>query len=254
MSRLPHRVRVGAVASAVAAAAAAATAAASGGAAATPSLTPTALHHASVLSAVNRLPHYFPGVVHWEVSTSLRHYGTTDWNTNTIRISAFTPANLLYSVVAHEWSHEVQAYDYHRDFPSIVRSLNRHFGGGGATGQRGVEYSADCMAIMQGATWTDYTSCHNKKWRHYAKRLLAGHRLGGLHRHVHKSVTPAAVVTKPKHKHPHKPAASAPAPAPAAPQPAPAPTAYAIPDPNGSSTQTAPSQSAPSGQSPWWWY
>jgi hypothetical protein len=34
--------------------------------------------------------------------------------------------------------------------------MNRHFGGPGRSGSRGVEFSADCMAILQGATWTHY--------------------------------------------------------------------------------------------------
>ena len=131
-------------------------------------------------SAIDTLPNYFPGVVHWKLSTSWKHYGTTDWDTNTITISAFTPLSLLYSVVAHEWSHEVQAYDYRGDLWAGVKAMNGHFGGGGASGQRGIEYAADCMAILQGATWTDYTPCHNKKWRGYAKRLLSGHRLKAL--------------------------------------------------------------------------
>ena len=64
------------------------------------------MRHVNLVSAVNSLPNYFPGVVHWRISTSWKHYGTTDWDTNTITISAFTPLSLLYSVVAHEWSHE----------------------------------------------------------------------------------------------------------------------------------------------------
>ncbi|MGN6475289.1 MAG: hypothetical protein ACTHK4_16790 [Mycobacteriales bacterium] len=259
MSRLQSRVRTGAVASAVVAAATAAAFVPYGGASAAAPASVVSAVHADLRSALKRLPDYFPGVVHWEVSTSLRHYGTTDWETNTIRISAFTPANLIYSVVAHEWSHEIQAFDYHRDFPGIVRSLNRHFGGPGATGQRGVEYSADCMAILQGATWTNYTACHNKTWRHDAKRLLAGHALGKAHRHSHKNSKPAPVAApkpKPKHKSTHKTThkTGSSSSAPAAPAPQPAPTAYSIPDQNGSATQNPPSQSQPSGQSPWWWY
>jgi hypothetical protein len=262
MSRLQSRVRTGAVASAVVAAATAAAFVPYGGASAAAPASVVSAVTADVHSAIKRLPDYYPGIVHWQVSTSLQHYGTTDWNTNTIRISAFTPVSLLYSVVAHEWSHEIQAFDYHRNFPGIVRSLNRHFGGPGATGQRGVEYSADCMAILQGATWTDYTSCHNTKWRHYARRLLNGHRLGGAHRQASTPAVPAAPKPKPKpkHKSKHKHHGSAPAPAPAtpaAPQPMPAPTSYSIPDPNGSSsssTQNPPSQGSSSGQNPWWWY
>jgi hypothetical protein len=69
------------------------------------------------------------------------------------------------------------------------------------------------MAILQGATWTDYTSCHNSKWRHYAKRLLEGHRLGAK-----------------RHRH-HKKRSSAPAPAPATSSPDPTTTSSGYPQP-----------------------
>ncbi|HVT20803.1 MAG TPA: hypothetical protein VHE57_05385 [Mycobacteriales bacterium] len=188
------RLRAGAFAGVVASAVTMAAVIPGGGAAAATARAQS-VRHGSVLAAVNRLPDYFPGVVKWKVSTSLGHYGTTNWNTNTITISAFTPINLLYSVTAHEWSHEIQAYDYHRDFWGIVKSMNRHFGGGGASGQRGVEYSADCMAIELGATWTDYTSCHNHKWRHYARRLLKGHALKARHRHHKPAAKPGSGTT-----------------------------------------------------------
>jgi hypothetical protein len=135
------------------------------------------VRHANLLTAIDDLPDYFAGVVHWDLSTDWKHYGTTDWDTNTITISAFTPLNLLYSVVAHEWSHEIQAYDYRGDLWAGVVAMNHHFGGAGKTGQRGIEYAADCMAILQGATWTNYTPCHHTAWRADARRLLDGHRL-----------------------------------------------------------------------------
>ncbi|HVY11006.1 MAG TPA: hypothetical protein VHB18_12770 [Mycobacteriales bacterium] len=177
MPRLPARLRLCAAAVTVAGAAATAVTLPSPPAAAGPNRT---VRHANLLSAINGLPNYFPGVVHWKLSTSLDHYGTTDWDTNTITISAFTPLSLLYSVVAHEWSHEVQAYDYRGNLWAGVKAMDRHFGGGGKSGQRGIEYAADCMAVLQGATWTDYTSCRNDKWRGSAKRLLHGKRLKAL--------------------------------------------------------------------------
>jgi hypothetical protein len=33
------------------------------------------------------------------------------------------------------------------------------------------------MARLQGATWTYYTACHKRHWRHGAHRLLNGRRL-----------------------------------------------------------------------------
>jgi hypothetical protein len=148
-------------------------------AAASPDRPRRTVHHANLMDAVNGLPDYVSGFVHWRLTTD-QHYGTTDWQTNTITISVFTPLNLLYSVVAHEWSHEVQAYDYHPNQVELVQQLNRHFGGPGASGSRGVEFSADCMAILQGATWTHYTACHNKAWRHDARVLLEGKKLPWL--------------------------------------------------------------------------
>jgi cell division septation protein DedD len=194
MSRLSRRVRTGLLAGVVAGTVTLAVVVPGGGAAAA---SRPQVRHATLSSVVERIPNYFPGVVHWKVSTSWRHYGTTDWDTNTVTISAFTPLNLLYSVVAHEWSHEIQAFDYHRDFWGLIKSMNRHFGGAGSSGQRGVEYAADCMAIVLGATWTDYTSCHNNKWRQHAKRLLKGHRLTSHHRHHKASGTAAYPIADP---------------------------------------------------------
>jgi hypothetical protein len=229
---LSRRVRTGLVAGVVVTAATLAIVVPGGGAAA--ATRPQTVRHSTLSSVLSRLPNYFPGIVHWKVSTSWRHYGTTDWDTNTITISAFTPLNLLYSVVAHEWSHEIQAYVYHRDFWRLIKATNRHFGGAGSSGQRGVEYAADCMAIIEGATWTDYTSCHNKKWRHDARRLLAGKRLTS-HHHRHRSTGttayPVAEPTITKHK-PVKQEPTTPEPAPAQtnpePAPYPAPPAYTI--------------------------
>ncbi|HEX3708237.1 MAG TPA: hypothetical protein VHV76_16550 [Mycobacteriales bacterium] len=182
MPRLTRRVRRCATAVAATAAASFAALAPITHAAAEPQRQSATVHHANLLSAIADLPHYYPGVVHWHLSTSWKHYGTTNWDTNTITISAFTPLTLLYSVVAHEWGHEVQAYDYHGDLWAGVKAMNRHFGGAGKSGQRGIEYAADCMAILQGATWTDYTPCRHKAWRSSARRLLEGHKLKKLPR------------------------------------------------------------------------
>ncbi|HVT64420.1 MAG TPA: hypothetical protein VHD81_04660 [Mycobacteriales bacterium] len=223
MSRLSRHVRAGIFAGVVATVATLGVLVPGGGASAAAR---PQIKHSALNSVLDRLPGYFPGVVHWKVSTAWRHYGTTDWDTNTITISAFTPLNLLYSVVAHEWSHEIQAFDYHREFWGLVKSMNRHFGGAGSSGQRGVEYSADCMAIELGATWTDYTSCHNKKWRHFARRLLAGHRLKAHHRHPRSTATGASPIAAPTSPEPaaSDPSSAAPASsgqtaAPAPPQP-----------------------------------
>lgn len=237
MSRWSRRLRAGAGAGVAAAAVTLAAVVPGGGAAAAPHT--GAVPHANLRSALQRLPNYFPGIVHWKLSASTKHYGTTNWDTNTITISAFTPLNLLYSVIAHEWSHEIQAFVYRRQFWRVVTVMNKHFGGPGTSGQRGVEYAADCMAILQGATWTDYTSCHDPKWRHEAKRLLHGHPLKARHRVHHKpahhkpaGTAPAAypVAAGPATSEKQKPAKPTPAPTDyPQPQRYPAPPAYTIP-------------------------
>jgi hypothetical protein len=130
------------------------------------------LHH-----IVGELPSYQPGQVHWRLSLKLGHWGQTDWETHTITISVLVPLGDLYSVVAHEWSHELQAIAYDQQYWPMIRALNRHFGGGGKSGMHGTEIAADCMAILQGATWTSYTKCHKAAWRHDARRLVHGHRI-----------------------------------------------------------------------------
>ena len=42
----------------------------------------------------------------------------------------------------------------------------------GQSGEYGLEIEADCMARVQGATWTNYTSCSNAAWRSYATKLV----------------------------------------------------------------------------------
>ena len=125
--------------------------------------------------AIWRIPGHQPTVLpHWIAHTYSGHWGTTDWYHDRIYISQDVPDAYLYSVVAHEWSHIKQVSDYGWDVNATVQSLDEHFH---ASGLDGPEYAADCMAILQGATWTDYTSCTNHHWRHMARRLLAGHRL-----------------------------------------------------------------------------
>jgi hypothetical protein len=106
------------------------------------------------------------------------NWGTADWYHDTIYISPRVPAPYLPSVARHEWSHELSARAYGGDVAAAVRAMNRVFGGPGATGMRGAEYAADCMAIRLGATWTHYTGCRKRAWRRAAARLVRGRRLG----------------------------------------------------------------------------
>jgi len=81
------------------------------------------------------------------------------------------PTDKLYDVAVHEWSHELSVLDYGGDVAAATRAMNATFGGSGLTGP---ERAADCMSILQGATWTHYTTCTNPAWRASAARLVAG--------------------------------------------------------------------------------
>ena len=129
-------------------------------------------------AAVARIPGYRAHrPAQWVVSTRYAHWGVTNWYRNTVYISPSVPPRYLDSVVRHEWSHILQARDYHLNLPLAVWELNRTFGGPGKSGIRGAEYAADCMAIQLGATWTYYTSCGRPAWRHAATLLLRGREL-----------------------------------------------------------------------------
>lgn len=132
----------------------------------------------SLRAAVSRIPSYRAHrPARWVVSARTPRWGQTDWFHNTIYISPSVPGYYLDSVVRHEWSHILQARDYHLHIRLAVKALNRTFGGPGHTGIRGAEYAADCMAIQLGATWTYYTACRRPTWRHAAIRLLHGQEL-----------------------------------------------------------------------------
>jgi roadblock/LC7 domain-containing protein len=124
-------------------------------------------------SAIARIPSYRGGTI-WRVSRKYGSWGTADWYHDTIYVSPSVPSNRLYDVAAHEWSHELSVLDYAGDVDAAVAAMNATFGGSGLTG---AERAADCMAILQGATWTHYTSCHDSNWRHAAATLIAGRRL-----------------------------------------------------------------------------
>ena len=125
-------------------------------------------------SAIARIPGYRPGVVRWVISDRFGHWGTTDWYHATLYISPAVPSTYMYDVVVHEWSHEVTVLDYDGDVPAATAATDRAFGGTGLVGE---ERAADCMAILQGATWTHYTSCPSAQWRAHARRLLRGEQL-----------------------------------------------------------------------------
>jgi hypothetical protein len=132
----------------------------------------------SLRAAVGRIPGYRAHrPARWVVTASCPNWGQTDWYHNTICISPGVPGYYLDSVVRHEWSHILQARDYHLNISLLVRALDHRFGGPGKSGIRGAEYSADCMAIELGATWTYYTRCAPPAWRRAAAQLLHGRAL-----------------------------------------------------------------------------
>jgi hypothetical protein len=124
--------------------------------------------------AVGRIPAYRPGVVSaWVWSDRYGHYGATNLATREVTISPRVPAGLLYSVVVHEYSHALAIWVYGSSASADV-ALMRTFGGSAGTAR---ERAADCMAIVQGATWTNYTSCGSSAWRQAARVLVSGRRL-----------------------------------------------------------------------------
>jgi hypothetical protein len=124
--------------------------------------------------AIARIPAYVVGSARWIVSNRFGTWGTTDWYHATIYIATDVPTSRLFDVVAHEWGHELSVLDYGGDVDAAVAAMNATFGGSGLTG---AERAADCMALLQGATWTHYTSCRDHAWRRAAAKLLAGQRL-----------------------------------------------------------------------------
>lgn len=129
---------------------------------------------AALDSAIARIPTYRAGSAIWLVSNRYGHWGTADWYHATLYIAPGVPTNHLYDVAVHEWSHELSVLDYDGDVDAAVSAMNSAFGGRGLVGP---ERAADCMARLQGASYTHYTPCLNHRWRQAAAMLLAGHRL-----------------------------------------------------------------------------
>ncbi|MBE3076651.1 MAG: hypothetical protein IMZ75_17255 [Actinobacteria bacterium] len=124
--------------------------------------------------AIARIPNYRSGVATWVVTNRYGHWGATDLANGDIYISPNIPASKVYSVASHEYAHARTLYNYGWNLPAANVALNPWFGGGDVAAR---ERAADCMAIAQGATWTNYTTCQNDHWRQGARILLAGKRL-----------------------------------------------------------------------------
>jgi hypothetical protein len=125
-------------------------------------------------AAIARIPSYRSGTAHWVVSTKYDFWGTADWYHDVLYVDPSVPVDKLYDVAVHEWSHELSVLDYGGDVATATRAMNAAFGGSGLTG---AERAADCMAILQGARWTHYTTCTDARWRAAASRLVAGKQL-----------------------------------------------------------------------------
>jgi hypothetical protein len=126
-----------------------------------------------MMQAVNRIPGY-TGTAIWVVVPGLDHWGLADFTGGVVYISPRVPADRMYDVVAHEWSHVLSMQVYDEDVTTALNALNAHFGG---TGTTGAERAADCMARLLGAQWTHYTPCNDSRWRADARKLLAHERL-----------------------------------------------------------------------------
>jgi hypothetical protein len=148
---------------------------------ATPSSGPTGPTSWRALNAaIARIPTYVPGAAHWVVKDT-GWWGTADWDTGVIYVSPSVPENKLYDVAVHEWSHILSVRDYGGDVVKAVTAMQLYFSGKvSTTDVMPAEMAADCMAIAQGATWTDYTSCSSSRWQAGARALVAGHQLPGI--------------------------------------------------------------------------
>ena len=128
--------------------------------------------------AIAAIPGYASGApVRWVISSNFGHYGMTDWYHNTIYLSPSIPASQLASVAKHEYGHILEARAYGGDIQAMITALTPVFGAGGRGNLDGTELAADCVAIVNGASWTHYTGCSNPSWRAAARTLISGHRL-----------------------------------------------------------------------------
>ena len=125
-------------------------------------------------AAIASIPTYRDNTVRWTVSRRYPYWGTADWYRRVIYVSPGVPSSYVYDVAVHEWSHELSVLDYDGDVARATAAMDAYFGG---TGLVGAERAADCMAILQGATWTHYTSCPSRAWRDGAALLVRGEKL-----------------------------------------------------------------------------
>ncbi|SDI76910.1 hypothetical protein SAMN05444157_0070 [Frankineae bacterium MT45] len=118
-------------------------------------------------AAIARIPNLHPQWVHFIVADK-GAWGATNLSTGTVYIAPRAPVADLYSIVVHEYAHVIQGRLY-GNMAGAIAGLRPQFGN---AGERTIEYAADCVARLEGATWTDYTSCTNPAWRRAAQALL----------------------------------------------------------------------------------
>lgn len=136
--------------------------------------TPRYTKWAALNDAIVKIPHLNPALVTWKIENK-GAWAATDLNTGTVYVSPTAPVSKLYSIVAHEYGHVLQGVAY-GDYSAAVRALAGWYGTA-ATNPLALERAADCMALLDGVTWTRYTTCRNTHWRDGARYLLNGHRL-----------------------------------------------------------------------------
>lgn len=122
-------------------------------------------------AAIQRIPHYYPGIAHWHVADR-GAWGATQLDTGDIWIAPRTPLEDLYSVAVHEYGHAITGHLYGGFYPA-QNAADALFG---QQGEYGLEVEADCMARVEGATFTNYTPCANNTWRAYARVLVTMHK------------------------------------------------------------------------------
>lgn len=124
--------------------------------------------------AIAQIPSYDPNVARWHVQDR-GYWGAANLDTGDIYIAPRAPVDKLVSIVLHEYGHALAGYLYGGKLRAQT-AADQYFG---QIGERGLEIEADCMARVEGATWTWYTPCADSHWRDGARRLLAHHLLAG---------------------------------------------------------------------------
>lgn len=99
-------------------------------------------------------------------------YGATDISARIVYVAPRTPARVLCDVVRHEYVHILQGRAY-RTYAATKARMNALLGYRSSS-TLGLDYVADCGALIQGATWIDY-GCPAAA-RPIAKALLQGRR------------------------------------------------------------------------------